>query len=179
MSSALAATVSKIKMPPYQSLLGIHPILVVYFQTDDAQTILESLFSLRKKQVESLISLIETALQSSLYPKDKSVFMFNDPLVEVQLLTSALIEKDESAVQELTSTFEVFTHTYPFIDTVESSDMLQENIRTVYHENPEDSESVPNSNASKDEVNGFATIFIPTVAVGSLFVLSKLAKENL
>ena len=184
MSSALAATVSKIKVPPQQSLLGIHPILVVYFQTDNAQSILSSLCSLSVVKVQELLDLIETTLQSSLYPKKQSVFMFNDPLVEVELLKSALIEKSDVAIQELASTFEIFSDTYPFIDTVAESSMLSENIQNrVVYENPEDKELVSEDTSYAIEKqahspNGLATFFIPTVAVGSLFVLSKLAREE-
>jgi len=181
MSSALAATVSKIKVPHQQSLLGIHPILVVYFQTDDALNILNSLCSLSVSKVQDLLTLIETALQSSLYPKSRSVFMFNDPLVEIELLKSALIEKNDVAFQELASTFDVFSDTYPFIDTVTESTMLSENIQnTPLYENPSDSESVSEvaDNDSPKSSSGLATFFIPTAAVGSLFVLSKLAREE-
>lgn len=181
MSSALASAVSKIKVPEQQSLLGIHPILVVYFQTDDAPSILNSLCSLSASKAQNLLTLIETALQSSLYPKSRSVFMFNDPLVEIDLLRSALIENSDVGFQELASTFDLFSDTYPFIDTVTESTMLSENIQnTELYENPSDSESVLEAadNASSKNSNGLATFFIPTAAVGSLFVLSKLAREE-
>jgi hypothetical protein len=107
--------------------------------------------------------------------------MFNDPLVEIDLLRSALIENSDVGFQELASTFDLFSDTYPFIDTVTESTMLSENIQnTELYENPSDSESVLEAadNASSKNSNGLATFFIPTAAVGSLFVLSKLAREE-
>ena len=53
MSSALAVTVSKIKVPRDHLLLGIHPILAVHFQTDDVRIILKYLRQLTKTKAKS------------------------------------------------------------------------------------------------------------------------------
>ena len=118
MSSALASTVKKIKVPKNQLLLGIHPILAMHFKTDDSQTILNSLDKLTKTQAEHLVQEVTSTIQSSLYPHNQSVWMFNDPNVEIEMLSQALVHNEEDALIELQGIIEMHHDTYPFVEVL-------------------------------------------------------------
>lgn len=180
MSSALAATVSKIKVPKNHLLLGIHPILAMHFQTDDAQAILSGLDTLTKAQAESLVQDIKSTIQSSIYPHKNSVWMFNDPAVEIEMLTQALINEDESAIVELQGTINIHYDTYPFVEVIcepliNEADIISE----IPIENPVDVEENKSLIEVEDKgVNPLGAFFIPTATLGSLYILSKIAKES-
>lgn len=179
MSSTLAATVSKIKVPRNHLLLGVHPILAMFFKTDDTKTILDYLLHLTDKQAESLIQEVSSSLQSSIYPHKHSVWMFNDPNVEIEMLTQALINKEQNAQSELEGILELHGDTYPFIEVMSEPLLdIEDIIQESSYENPIDLEQDDPIAIPKDKgVNPLGAIFIPTATLGSLYILSKIAKE--
>lgn len=181
MSSTLAATVSKIRIPKNQLLLGIHPILAIHFQTDDPTNIIELLNQLTSKEANKLIEEVKSTIQSSLYPHKQSVWMFNDPSIEIEMLTQALIHKNQDASFELEGVIEIHYDTYPFIETLCEPLIYQEDIVSdeEYLENPSriDETALVQKSVEDKGVNPLGAIFIPTAALGSLYILSKIAKE--
>ncbi len=180
MSSALAATVSKIKVPENHLLLGIQPILAMHFQTDDAQVIIKGIRKLTKLQAKNLVRDVTSTIQSSLYPHTQSVWMFNDPNVEIEMLTQAIVNENESATQELQSTIEMHHDTYPFVEVLCEPLIDEEDIISqISIENPIDVEEDKSSGEVEDKgVNALGAFFIPTATLGSLYILSKIAKES-
>ena len=180
MSSALAVTVSKIKVPRDHLLLGIHPILAVHFQTDDVRIILKYLRQLTKTKAKSLIRDIESAIQSAAYPHKNSVWMFNDPNIEVDMLTQSLINEDLVAGEELQNMIEMYYDSYPFIEVLcEPLICPEEIIPHPPFENPARIEGGGKTELVEDKgLNPLGAFFIPTAALGSLYILSKYAKES-
>lgn len=180
MSSALAATISKIKVPKNHLLLGIHPILAMHFQTDDAQAILNGLSILTKVQAKKLVQEITSTIQSSVYPHKKSVWMFNDSNVEIEMLTQALVNEDEAAISELQGIIEIHHDTYPFTEALCEPLINEEDIISqISIENPKDvEEDKPSVEIEDKGVNPLGAFFIPTATLGSLYILSKIAKES-
>ena len=152
----------------------------MHFQTDDAETILNGLNILTKAQAKSLVQEITSTIQSSIYPHKKSVWMFNDPSVEIEMLTQALVNEDEFAITELQGTIEIHYETYPFIEVLCEPLIHEEDIISqIPIENPRDVEEDKFSREVEDKgVNPLGAFFIPTATLGSLYILSKIAKES-
>ena len=152
----------------------------MHFHTDDAQSILSSLAKLTKGQAENLITQVKSTIQSSIYPHERSVWMFNDPAVEVEMLKLALIGKEQSALMELQSMIEIHKDTYPFIEVICEPLISEEDITS--HINVESfgnlEEDKPSVSLDDKRASSLGAFFIPTATLGSLYILSKIAKES-
>jgi hypothetical protein len=174
--------VRHIAPPKSQSLLGIHPILSIVCCTDESRSVIEKLRSLRdqKTHKDALAAVVQYCVNSSIYPHAKTVWAFNEPQNEILALKSYL----DGENGELESTIRLHGDTYPFIAIEEHH--TSEPIRKRRIESAEILANQPRPLVRKDlpsRENQYTyrttpTILVPTIAISSLYILSKLANED-
>ncbi len=174
--------VRHISVPKSHSMLGIHPILSIMCHTDQGSLIIEKLSSLKlsESEKESIISVVKYCTSSSIYPHDKTVWAFNDSQHEIVSLKSYL----DGETKELESVIRLHSDTYPFIAVeehftdlpvcrhIEENQMMRTNLSRPHvkkelplRENEYSHRTAP-------------TALVPTLALGSLYMLSKLASKD-
>lgn len=174
--------VRHISVPKAHSLLGIHPILSMICQTDESPLVIEKLKTFRSSENEKrlVLSVVQYCLHSSIYPHDKTVWVFNDPQNEVVMLESYL----DGETVELEDMILLHNDTYPFIAIEEHStdlplyknDDSKKRMRTDLSRPREKKELPLRENESSHRTT--PTVLVPTLALGSLYMLSKLANED-
>jgi len=170
-----------ITVPKFHSLLGVHPILSVVCGTDDGSSVVEVLRGFRgdAKRKEKLLAVVQYCVHSSIYPHAKTVWAFNEPQSEILALKSYL-DAQSSDVEDIVRLHE---STYPFIEVGEH--YTDPPIYGSERANPKPDKVVYTSQRVEEvpsEEDEFTrrttpTLIVPTLALGSLYILSKLAKE--
>ena len=168
-----------INVPKGKSLLGVHPILAVTLQTDNTELLKKRLASLTKESITQVVQDIEDCIRNSLYPTDSTVWMFNSPEVEIEMLKAALISKNEDAIKELDGVFENFKDVYPYIDTPHTT-LNPGDIVDYQSVNLDHAESNPceDYNTTTTQQNNIGSVFTPMLTFGSLLLISKFAKSE-
>lgn len=175
--------VRHIQVPANHSFLGIHPILSMCFQTDDAHVIAEML----KKCVDDnsykeIVDRVNYCVSSSIYPHQSTVWLFNNYQNDILVLE----EFFNGRSFDILDCLNLHESTYPFIATdLHYTEEPLENIHSpikkselFVRDNP--SKVMPTLTKNKTAVDHRSppSFLVPTVALGSLYVLSKLATEK-
>ena len=172
--------VRHITVPEHHALMGIHPILSVVCGTDDGFSVIEMLRSLSSQGKKDLSTVVEYCVHSSIYPHSRTVWPFNEPQSELLLLRNYLSHDTKDLEDAIT----VHSETYPFIA-----------IDSHYTDPPIVKSTVRGSGgvAGLDGVGGECelsdfrhehgnqaapSMFVPALALGSLYILSKYTKEG-
>ena len=167
--------VRHIQLPKNSSFLGVHPILSMWFQTDDANIIRSRLKATTSTpQADELVHTVKYCVHSSIYPHKSTVWLFNDCSNDVHVLQSYLKRETTDFDDMLT----LHSGTYPFIETesnytdppIEKSGIPQPKVLPPVRKNPE----TPNVGTHRTT----PSFIVPTVTIGSLYLLSQLAKEK-
>lgn len=171
--------VNNILLPKNHSFLGLHPLLVIYYGTDDPVHIFQKLQQNSEQENKELSEILFSCLHSSLYPHDHSVWQFNDFLVDLNWFNIILSDdtKQESVhlklqtLDSLADFLEVHEDTYPFIETPAPSQYCISEFR----ENPlhlED-KTIVSSNGNS------GSLLIPAIATTAFaYVLQQSLKEE-
>jgi len=174
--------VRHITTPKAHSLLGIHPILSIVCGTDDSYSVVNMLRNFRsdKTKKSAILSVVEYCVNSSIYPIDKTVWAFNDPQNEVLSLKSYLNEETE----DLENVILLHKDTYPFIAVEEhhtsepiDKDYVKKQVILADQPRPPAKKGLP-LKENHHSHRTTPTILVPTIALGSLYVLSKIANED-
>ena len=138
--SEILTLVTRIRVDQDYSLLGIHPIISVALGSDDTDIIFKKLQDSNSEELHDLCECIEYCTKSSIYPHEKTVWLFNDLESDMRIIKS--LKSDETAniedellrgqsLNELADFFEVHKDTYPFIETVyeelDEADIIKDN----------------------------------------------------
>lgn len=182
----LLELVNDIQLSKNNALLGIHPLLAVYFGSDDTSTILESLKTISADDAKKLGSLLYECVSDPAYRHKDTCWTFNDPHVDVSFVKTVISQpKDRNealqkinAVQDLVSFLELHKNTYPFIETFYEP-LLEDDVLKVKNLDgiKVEYEVIPNIYRENPKL-GISTIIVPTVALGSLYMLSKIPIED-
>ena len=152
--------------------LGIHPILCKYFENTDTNTIIKELLSLSKTESDFFLKFCELCIRSKDYPHGSSIYINNQPSIEIDMLKQAIDKTCKEHVDSLTFLMR-FLHLhrefYPYIDTVpyidqESDDYCTDDVK----ENPHPKEKRDLVDFSKT-----SNYILPMAFLGSVYVLSK------
>lgn len=172
-----------IECPPSHSLLGIQPIISMFFSTDDAQKIKNCLFALNAQSASLLIESIELTLANPDYPYENSVWLYNDPIFEIELFKKAIVEDNALAKIDVCEIYEMFELTYPFIE-VAFEPILEDSIvpfkgkpLTINNQGSDIERENPVYETT-DIVQKSPTILIPTIAVGSLYWINRMINKE-
>lgn len=176
-SADLAVMVSHIHIPEGMALLGVLPILAIIFGTDNVQAISEKIRSLNSKQKTILNSKVHNTVVDSKYPLTRSVWQFNDPSNDISALSHALTDTSPHAMLDFQQFLNLYTDTFPFINThFEELDPLSVlEVCEDYEVRARPFES--RSNPPQTREIGPSAFIVPSVAVGSLMLLSSKLKN--
>lgn len=175
--------VRSITVPKRHSLLGVHPILSVVCGTDDGHSVTGTLRCIRDntESRNNLLTVVRYCVHSSIYPHKETVWAFNEPQSEILALESYL-NKQSDDIEDVVG---LHSYTYPFIEVEEHYTDLP--LRKTERTNPNPVASISHINQDTKEVSleddsfehrTTPTLLVPTLALGSLYVLSKLADDT-
>jgi hypothetical protein len=175
--------VRHIQVPANHSFLGIHPILSMCFQTDDTTVISEMLKKcVADKSYKDILDRVNYCVSSSIYPHKSTVWLFNDCRNDVLVLE----EFFNGRSYDILDCLKLYEDTYPFIATdlhyteepLENKYLPLKKAEPHSRSNPSRTMLTPTKNKSVVEHRSQPSFLVPTVALGSLYVLSKLATEK-
>lgn len=173
-----------IKIEPGNSLLGVQPIVSMFFSTDDAIKIQSCLFALNDESIKILIESIKNTLINPSYPYEDSVWQYNDPLFEIELFEKALIDREESAIKDVLSIYSTFESSFPFIE-VSVEPLLEDSVvpfkgepLTVSQDSPQEAIENPSQISLLESKQNSTTILLPTIALGSLYWMNRLINKG-
>ena len=170
--------VAHISVPNDMNLMGVLPVLAILFGSDDAETICERLNTLEPQLAALLAEKIQNTVIDPTYPLESSVWQFNDPGSDISAVTEALKDIKGSAMYDLQTFLRLYSDTLPFIHTAYE----ELDFQSVLEFTPEDTaivyESEPFENPAPQKEIGPGALIIPSVAVGSLVLLSSKLKNE-
>jgi len=172
--SEILTLVTRIRIDRGYSLLGIHPIISVVLGSDDTDVIFKKLQDSSFEEINDLCECIDYCTKSSIYPHEKTVWIFNDMDSDIRRIK--FLNNDDAAsiedellrgqfLNELSDFFEVHKNTYPFIETayeeLDEADVLKDN---PAHESGTERIVDPSYHGGASS----AGFLIPTLALSSL-----------
>jgi len=158
------------------ALAGICPILAMIFGSDDVESIKLGLSRLTPQDKTLLDDLLRDTLTVDFYPLGDSVWQFNDPVAEYNVLTTALgigdhADEQQNAWQDLFASLDMLEDTFPFVSLAYTE--LDENSIIEFSEERFNLDSPAENPAPKTPPHsvGPEAVIIPSIAVGSLLLL--------
>jgi len=178
--SEVARAVACINVPANNALLGVFPILAVLLGTDHVGTVLHTLSEIDPRSAEALVEKTRAAVDEESYPLAPTIWQFNDPNVDLKLLESALVpsatHEPNLARSELFEMLEMCHDSFPFSDIsyvpLDASDVLEFDGDSA----PETLQTEVRSSAQPKPRIGAEAVILPSIAVGSLYILSSKLK---
>lgn len=178
--SKILNMIRHISVPKNHTFLGIHPILSMCMQSDDVTYITHQLIS----QAETLPKILDTVkfcVTSSIYPHKDSVWVFNDPKNDILIFEEFINGQSLDFIENM----KIHSDTYPFIVSETSyteepisrgSSSLEKRdyISNIEIRSNPSSKTMKKENSHRDD----PSFLVPTLTLGSLYVLSKLASEK-
>ena len=170
--------VSHICVPEGARLLGISPILAIVFGTDDVYSVVKQIHDLNSNHRQLLLSKVQNTVVHPTYPLNDSVWQFNDPSADISALSAALTNKSTFPLEDFANFLHIYSDIFPFIYTyheeLDPSTVLEPQLQDDdYIEYGEVRENPRTSNEL-----GPSAFIIPSVAVGSLLLLSSKLKNT-
>ncbi len=178
--SKILNMVRHISVPKNHTFLGIHPILSMCVQSDDVEYITQQLSS-QKGTLPIILEAVKFCVASSIYPHKDSVWVFNDPKNDILIFEEFIHGQSSDFIDNM----RMHSDTYPFIVSeisyadepiVRASSSLENReytsevkARSNPHIQKMDKESPHREDPS---------FLVPTLTLGSLYFLSKLASEK-
>ena len=174
----IALTVTHIHIPEGMALLGVMPILAILFGTDSVHNITKRISALSSKHKDLLASKVEKTILTQKYPIEKSVWQFNDPANDISALSHALKDPSPLPMSEFLQFLSLYSDTFPFIHTyfeeIDPRSILEVSEDYEFRQQPISARSNP---SQSKEVSPSALI-VPSVAIGSLMLLSSKLKNT-
>jgi hypothetical protein len=178
--SKILNMIRHISVPKNHTFLGIHPILSMYVQSDDVEYITQQLSS-QKGILPNILEAVKFCVASSIYPHKDSVWVFNDPKNDILIFEEFIKGQSSDFIDNM----KIHSDTYPFLvseisytdepifrgsSSLENRDYTSTvKARSNPHSKPMNKESSHRNDPS---------FLVPTLTLGSLYFLSKLASEK-
>ncbi len=174
----IANMVSHIKVPEGSALLGVLPILAIIFGSDNVSLIIRQIKVLSTESVKTLVLKVRDTIVEPRYPLERSVWQFNDPQADLSMFSAALENSDSLARKEFIKYMSLYEDVFPFVCTyfeeLDPSTVME--FRPDAHPlEPRDTRRNPPD--PTDHEMGPAAIIVPSIAVGSLLLLSSKLKS--
>jgi len=146
-----------------------------YFETNDISKIIKELLSLNKEEKDFLLKFCELCLKSKSYPHGSTVYINNDPAMELDLLKQSIDKSNVNHTESLTfflNYLDLHKLTYPYVEIVPYTNQEGEYLGEDPVENPKKPER-QHLNFSKP-----SNLFLPVAYLGSVYLLSKSENVN-
>lgn len=181
--SDIALMVSRIKVPENMALMGVLPILAILFGTDDATQVIYRMSLLDSDMAKRISEKVQASIMDPAYPFSSSVWQFNDPDSDISALDEALNDLNSFAMHDFEAYASLYSDTLPFINVayeeMDPASVLNFTSNAISAapgiENPC---AEPATEARHRRDLGPSAVIIPSVAVGSLVLLSSKLKET-
>lgn len=181
--SEIALMVSHIAVPENMALMGVLPILAILFGTDNASHVIGRMERLSSAAAREVSEKVQATVIDPKYPLSSTVWQFNDPASDVSALEEALKDLGSFAMHDFGTYVNLYHDTLPFINVayeeMDPASVLKftsDPASTLpATENPH---TKPATEASPRKDLGPSAVIIPSVAVGSLVLLSSKLKET-
>lgn len=180
--SVIASMISRIQVPKGHALVGVMPILVIIFGSDDVSTVSAGLDSLSSMDAGRLIERVKEVVMDVNYPLSESVWQFNDPQADIDVLATMLgvdtVDMDDryNAKADVDRTFEMLRDTFPFLP-IFSEELEREDILPFRSDYVERASIQKDITSASPEIGAHAVI-IPSIALGSLVLLTSKLKSS-
>lgn len=183
LSSLILRDISKIEIPNGFCFLGVYPILMGFFKTNNPEELIQAIKTFSEKNFEDLFKTINYCISSSIYPHEDTIWMYNDSSAEISIFehffknikTKEDVELKIKALRQIIDQIKLHKSTLPFIEV----NLFDDEKNLDYIEIQETSSLKSETAVYLEKSKKSKTCMIaPTLALGGLLYIGKTIGDN-